>query len=66
MTERKAAIIHVSKGLLNVSLATIAAIGSATGNVWVAGATSRRVLHGEVDVSTRDTRAKRSSTVSQQ
>src|SRR5450759_2048115 len=40
MSERKAAIINVSKGLLNVSLTAIAAIGSATGNIWVAGATA--------------------------
>jgi hypothetical protein len=38
MAERKAAIINVSKGLLNVSLATLAAIGGATGNPLVAGA----------------------------
>jgi TIR domain len=37
MPERKAAIINVSKGLLNVSLTAIAAIGGATGNVWLAG-----------------------------
>ncbi len=40
MPERKAAIINVSKGLLNVSLTAIAAIGSATGNIWLAGATA--------------------------
>lgn len=38
MQERKAAIINVSKGLLNVSLATLTAVGGATGNPLVAGA----------------------------
>ncbi len=38
MSDRKAAIINVSKGLLNVSLATLTAVGSATGNPLVAGA----------------------------
>jgi TIR domain len=37
MPDRKAAIINVSKGLLNVSFVTLAAIGSATGNPAVAG-----------------------------
>lgn len=40
MSERKTAIINISKGLLNVSLAAIAAVGSATGNGWLAGATA--------------------------
>lgn len=38
MSQRKAAIINVSKGLLNVSLATLTAVGSATGNPLIAGA----------------------------
>src|SRR5713226_3557761 len=38
MAERKAAIINISKGLLNVSLATLTTIGGATGNPFVAGA----------------------------
>lgn len=38
MPERKTAIINVSKGLLGVSLAALAAIGGATGNIWLAGA----------------------------
>lgn len=37
MAERKAAIINVSKGLLNVSLGVLAAIGGATGNPFIAG-----------------------------
>lgn len=37
MAERKAAIINVSKGLLNVSLGVLAAIGGATGNPLIAG-----------------------------
>jgi len=40
MVEKKAAIINVSKGLLNISLVTIAAMASASGNVWLAGATA--------------------------
>ena len=38
MSERKAAIINVSKGLLNVSFTAIAAVGSGTGNPLLAGA----------------------------
>src|SRR5438552_8629253 len=38
MSDRKAGIINVSKGLLNVSLATLTAVGSATGNPLFAGA----------------------------
>lgn len=38
MPERKTAIINVSKGLLGVSLTTLAAVGGATGNIWLAGA----------------------------
>src|SRR6266851_5005779 len=38
MSDRKAAIINVSKGLLNVSLATLTVVGSATGNPLIAGA----------------------------
>src|SRR5258708_6232320 len=38
MVERKAAIINISKGLLNVSLVTLSAIGGATGNPLLAGA----------------------------
>lgn len=38
MSERKTAIINVSKGLLGVSLVALAAIGGATGNIWLAGA----------------------------
>jgi hypothetical protein len=38
MAKRKAAIINISKGLLNVSLATLAAVGGATGNPFIAGA----------------------------
>lgn len=38
MSERKTAIINVSKGLLGVSLTALAAIGGATGNIWLAGA----------------------------
>jgi hypothetical protein len=37
MAERKAAIINISRGLLNVSLATLAAVGGATGNLFIAG-----------------------------
>lgn len=37
MSERKAAIINVSKGLLDVSLATVGAVAGATGNAPVAG-----------------------------
>src|SRR5947209_6120029 len=37
MSERTAAILHISKALLGVSLTTLAAIGSATGNVVLAG-----------------------------
>jgi len=36
--ERKAAIINVSKGLLNVSLVALSAVGGATGNPLLAGA----------------------------
>lgn len=38
MSERKTAIINVSKGLLGVSLAVLTAIGGAAGNVLLAGA----------------------------
>lgn len=38
MSERKGAVLNVSKGLLGVSLTALTAIGSATGNVWLAGA----------------------------
>src|SRR5260370_11739219 len=38
MSDRKAAIINVSKGLLNVSLATLAVVGSGSGNPLMAGA----------------------------
>jgi len=37
MLEDKTAIINVSKGVLGVSLTVLAAIGAATGNVWLAG-----------------------------
>lgn len=40
MSERKSALINVSKGMLNISLTALAAIGSATGNIWLAGATA--------------------------
>ncbi len=40
MPERKAAILNISKALLGVSLTALAAIGSATGNVWLAGLTA--------------------------
>lgn len=40
MSDRKAAIINVSKGLLNISLATLNAVGSATGNPLLAGASA--------------------------
>src|SRR5579885_818136 len=38
MSERKKAIINVSKGLLGVSLTALAAVGGTTGNPWLAGA----------------------------
>ena len=38
MPEKRIALINVSKGLLGVSLATLAAMGGATGNIWLAGA----------------------------
>lgn len=38
MSERKPAIINISKALLNVSLTTLSAIAGATGNVPIAGA----------------------------
>ncbi|HLX58067.1 MAG TPA: hypothetical protein VKR83_13685 [Ktedonobacteraceae bacterium] len=38
MSDRKAGIINVSKALLNVSLATLTAVGSATENPLLAGA----------------------------
>jgi hypothetical protein len=40
MAEEKAAIINISKGLLDVSLATLGAVAGATGNAPVAGATA--------------------------
>jgi hypothetical protein len=40
MSDKKTAVINISKGLLNVSLSTLAAIGSATGNIWLAGASA--------------------------
>jgi TIR domain-containing protein len=40
MSEKKAAILNISKALLGVSLTTLAAIGSATGNVVLAGLTA--------------------------
>src|SRR2546428_1076639 len=38
MSEKQPAVINISKILKDVSLPTIAAIGSATGNIWIAGA----------------------------
>src|SRR5437016_6082972 len=38
MSDRKAATINVSKGLLNVSLAALTVVGGATGNPLIAGA----------------------------
>ena len=40
MAEPKTASINISKALVNISLTTIAAIGSAAGIPWVAGATA--------------------------
>jgi TIR domain len=40
MAEAKTANINMSKALMNISLTTIAAIGSAAGIPWVAGATA--------------------------
>ncbi len=40
MTERKAATLNISKALLGVSLAALAAIGSGSGIMWLAGATA--------------------------
>lgn len=40
MTEPKTASINMSKALMNISLTTIAAIGSAAGIPWIAGATA--------------------------
>jgi TIR domain len=40
MAEPKTASINISKALVNISLTTIAAIGSAAGIPWIAGATA--------------------------
>lgn len=40
MQEENSATFNIGKALMEVSLPTIAAIGSATGNVWIAGATA--------------------------
>lgn len=40
MTERKATTLNISKALLDVSLAALAAIGCASNIMWLAGATA--------------------------
>src|ERR1700732_3487203 len=40
MSEKKGAIINVSKALMGVSFAALAAIGSASGNMLIAGLTA--------------------------
>src|ERR1700738_552513 len=48
MAEKKEAILNISKALMGVSFTTLAAIGSATGNIWLAGLSA---LPGAVLVS---------------
>jgi nucleoside phosphorylase len=38
--KRKSAILNITKAVMQVSLVTLAAIGSASGNIWIAGLTA--------------------------
>jgi hypothetical protein len=40
MSEEKVAVLNITKALMGVSFAVLAAIGSATGNIWIAGLTA--------------------------
>ena len=40
MPDKKVAVLNISKALLGVSFATLAAIGSASGSLWIAGLTA--------------------------